>query len=169
LSTHVANPFRSPVSNARLTQSLFLEQSYTDRSSVLYTLKDHDHEGYKSLYRLYLACNDPTEISFANTYFDGWEHWTRICELDWFKPYVTRWRNELELQIRSKALANILYVAKDEKHKSSYEANKFLLSGGWKVKEEAKVGRPTKQKIREEAEAMFAQSQEAQDDFKRIQ
>lgn len=164
----MSNPFRSSVSNARLTQSLFLEMSYTDKSSVLYTLKDVDHEGYKSLYRLYMEMGDVSELNFARTYFDGWEHWTRICELDWFKPYVTRWREELELQVKAQALKNIQNVAKDVKHRSSYEANKFLLQGGWKGKEESKAGRPSKEKIREEAHKLHLDSKATSADYERI-
>lgn len=144
--------------------------SYEDRTDVIYTLTDNDHpDGYKSLYKLYMAMEDPTEIQFARTYLDGHEHWETICALSWFKPYIARWRKELDLQMRSKALANIQAVAKDPDHKSSYEANKLLLAGGWKTKEEKdRVGRPSKDAIKQKAEELFKAKEETQEDYLRI-
>lgn len=169
MTTVKTNPFRSPVSNARYTQALFLEQSYEDRSKVIYTLKDEDHDGFPSLYRLYLEAKDPTEIKFANSYLDGWDHWTRLCQLDWFKPFVKRWREELELHLKAQALKNILDIAKDQKHPSSFAANKLILSGEWKPEKTAKVGRPSKEAIKKEAEALFNNEKQAEEDLKRLQ
>ncbi len=161
--------FRHPTTNVRLTKALFLEESYTDKTFVLYTLKDKDHNEYPSLYRKYLLMDDLTEVTFANTYFDGWEHWCMVCECTWFKPFITRWRQELELLTRSKALSAIQAIAGQADHKSSYEANKYLLSGNWKSKEEkGKVGRPTKDAIRQQAELLFLQKNETEEDYKRI-
>lgn len=161
--------FRHPVNNQRLTRALFLEESYDDRTFVLYTLKDKEHDGYQSLYQCYMGVSDPTEIRFAQEYFESWEHWNMVAESTWFKPYIGRWREELEVRIRSKALAAVIDVADDKYNKLSYEANKFLLSGAWKSKEEKeKVGRPSKEKIKEEAHKLFQDSKQEQDDYKRL-
>lgn len=152
-----------------LTKALFLEESYSDLKHVQFTLQDEDHRGYRSLYKLYKLCSDPTEIEFAKRYLGGWEHWQLLCSLSWFKPYVSRWREELELEIRSRALANVLEVSKDPEHKFNYEANKYLLSGMWKTKEEkSKVGRPTKEAIREQANNLFLLEKETQEDYLRL-
>jgi hypothetical protein len=146
-----------------------LEFSYDDRSQVLYTLKDEDHEGYISLYKRYMALGDPTEAIFAQTYFDGIDHWELLCRNLWFKPYVERWRKELDLVLRSRALANIMDVAEDKGHRSNYEANKYLLAGGWKTKEDkAKVGRPSKDEISRQAQLLFAAKDQTEEDYKRI-
>lgn len=158
--------------NVFFTKSLFLEMSYTDRSDVVYTLKDYDHDGYPSLYRLYLQEMDPTEHKFANKHLGGWRHWQMLSEISWMKPYVKRWRQELELKIRAQAFRTVLDIANDDKHRSSYEASKFLLTGGWKPAEAGKgkgAGRPSKEAIREEAERLFQENQEVFEDLKRIQ
>ena len=163
------NRFRSPINNNRYTKSLFLETSYDDRSTVLYTLKDEDHEGYISLYKRYLDEGDPTEVTFAKKYFDGLDHWELLCKNAWFKPYLERWRKELELVLRSNALANILDVAEDKGHRSNYEANKYILQGAWKTKEEkARVGRPSKDEITRQAQLLFAEKEDTNEDYKRI-
>lgn len=165
----ILSRFRHEASNVRYTKSLFLEESYEDKSNVLYTLKDSDHpSGYVSLYRKYLECNDPTEIDFARTYFESWEHWQMICSCSWFKPYITRWRHELELKIRADALNSVIQVARDPSHKSSYEANKYLLSGNWKDRTDGKVGRPSKEAIKAQAEELFKDRSATQEDLKRI-
>jgi hypothetical protein len=141
--------------------------AYGDKSFVVYTLKDEDTE-YPSLYKLYLAMEDPTEIVFAKTYLDGWEHWQMLCETIWFKPYVKRWRIELDLLLRAKALANILSISRDPDSKYFYESNKFLLSNNWKPDTSNKVGRPSKEAIKQEAEALFNSSKETQNDYLRL-
>ena len=157
------------MSNQRLTRALFLEESYEDRTYVLYTLKDFTHDGFQSLYQLYMGYNDLTEIKVAQECFEGWEHWQMVCNSSWFKPYIARWREELELRIRSKALANVLDVANDKYDKQRYEANKFLLSGSWKTKTEKEaVGRPSKEKIKADAQLLFEKSRKEEDDYKRL-
>ena len=136
---------------------------------MLYTLKDQNHDGYQSLYQLYMGYNDPTEVKFAQECFEGWEHWQMVVKATWFKPFIERWREELELRIRSKALQAILEEANDRYSKFKYEANKYLLSGQWKPNagKEA-VGRPSKEKIKEEAQKLFQDSKETEEDLKRM-
>lgn len=160
--------YRHPVTNIRLLMALFLEQSYEDRTFVLYTLKDDDHDGYKSLYKLYMSIQDPTEIKFAEACFENYDHWVKVSECKWMVPFITRWREELDLRIRSKALANVMHIAADEHSKFSYEANKYLLSGQWKPSQKDPVGRPSKERIRQEAARLFNDEKDTLEDFKRI-
>jgi hypothetical protein len=148
---------------------LFLEESYEDRSNVLYTLKDNDYDGYISLYRKYLEEADLTEIQFARKYFDGWEHWQMVANASWFKPYISRWREELELEVRSNALRSIVETAKDSSSRNAYEANKFLLQGHWKPgKGKSDVGRPSKDAIKAKAEELFNNQTETSQDLLRL-
>lgn len=162
--------FREPSTNVRLTKSLFLEESYKDKTYVIYTLKDTDHNGYISLYRRYMDMADPYEINFANQYFDGWEHWQMVANATWFKPYISRWRKELNLQMKAEALARIREIAKDEGNKAAFAANKMLLEGAWESKEDKKtVGRPSKEAIREAANELFSAEQSYKEDLERLQ
>ena len=160
--------FRDTVTNQRLTRALFLEESYMDRTYVLYTLKNHDHEGYKSLYQLYINEEDPTEGRFANKYFEDYDHWMAVSEAPWLKKHISKWRKELDVRLRSRALSEILSVANNPDHKSSYEANKYILNGNWKSNSEAKKGRPSKEEITRQAEELFRATQDTNDDYLRV-
>jgi len=163
------NPFRSPTSNSRYTKSLFYEESYGAVENCIYTLKDEDHKGYKSLYKLYMEMEDPTEYDFANRYLDSYEHWEILCSLSWFAPYAERWRKELDLKLRARALANVKEIAADQANKACFSANRFLLEGGWRPKEAGgKVGRPSKESIKAAAEELFSENKQAMIDLERI-
>lgn len=158
------------LSGARLLQGLFYEMN-REHSSDLYTLKDWDHKGLPSLYRLYMEMDDQTEYEFANKYLDGWEHWCMLCDTPFFKPYVERWRHELYLKNAAQSLNRIKREAKSTS-KESFMANRYLLERGWISKDEQKkqrVGRPSKEDIQKEIkEQAFIQSS-MEDDLKRMQ
>lgn len=164
------NRFRA-ANNQRLTKSLFFEES-EDKSLVVYTLKDSDHTVgdvvYPSLYRLYMESDDLTEYSFAVAHLDGWEHWQMLCNCTWFKPFHERWKKELEVRTLSKSLARLRAEAASSS-KNSYLANKFLVERGWLPKEEkSPVGRPTKDRIKQEADALFHSQKQINDDLERL-
>ena len=152
-----------------LLKAIFFEETLSDKTNVVYTLKNHDHLGYPSLYRLYMETDDPTEYDFAVKYLDGWEHWVRLCENTWFKPYVTAWRKELEVRNRARALKNIKDVASSSSNPNSYQANKFLVSGGWKeAGPKRRAGQPSKDEVKAEAKRLAEISQTLDEDFERI-
>lgn len=160
------NPFRAGVNF--LLQGLFFETVGADKSKVLYTLKDRDHEGYPSLYLKYMECNDPTEWTFANAYLENWSHWERLCECTWFKPYVERWRKELSLRLKSKALARIISESKSSS-KEAFGASKYLLEKGWEEKEaKAGRGRPSKDEVRKAAKEIATNNDRLLKDLERI-
>ena len=160
--------FRS-INNARFLKGLFFETS-TNPETVLYTLKDRDHNGFPSLYRLYIEADDDTEYTFAVANLDGWEHWEMLCNCSWFIPFVSRWRKELFLKRTSTLLKNIAAEASDSKSKNHFAANKLLLDREWegKVPKNSKRGRPTREevegKLKEEANDIKRQ----RDDLARI-
>ena len=158
--------FRAP-GGARYTRALFFEETGADKSTVVYTLKDQDHLGFASLYRLYMESNDPTEWRFATSHLDGWEHWEMLCQCTWFAPYIARWRRELQLRLASQALARIMAEAKTNS-RESFVANRYLLERGWMPKDSSKGGRPTKEAIRKEAHQIASESQQVASDFDRL-
>ena len=151
----------------RYLKGLFFEETLADKSTVIYTLKDRDHEGFPSLYRLYMETNDPTEWRFAMKYLDGWDHWERLCESPWFKPYIERWRRELQLRVASESLARIMAESKTNS-RDSFTANRYLLERGWEPKDSKKAGRPSKDSIRAEAKRMASETTQVSDDFQRL-
>lgn len=153
----------------RLLRGLFYETTLSDKASVIYTLKDRDHEGYKSLYRLYMEYDDPTEYSFAIACLDSYDHWTVLCQCSWFKPYISRWRKELEVRAKAKALLAIKALADDPEAKEHYQASKYMLTGGWKDKTSGRgAGRPSKEDVQREARRIAQDHQNIEDDFQRV-
>lgn len=138
-----------------------------DKSAVVYTLKDEDHLGYPSLRRLYLEAGDPTEFKFAETALDGWDHWVSLSECSFFRPYLSKWRSELELKIKSAALARIMAEAKTSS-KNSFMANRYLVERAWESKGESKAGRPSRAQIREAAHEQASYATRIDQDFERL-
>lgn len=147
--------FRNKV-GIRYLRKLFYETTHEDKSSVLYTLKDYDHKGYSSLYRLYMEEKDPFEYRFANKYFENYDHWELLCECNWFQPFLLRWRKELELYFRSEQLRKIVADSKSSSG-TAISSAKYVLEKGWLKAEEARNqrGRPTKAEIKEQADKML--------------
>lgn len=162
-----SNRFRN-ASGTRYTKGLFYEQTLEDKSTVVYTLKDEDHKGFPSLYKLYLEEEDTTEYTFANKYLDGWEHWKQISECTWFKPYIARWREELNLKLAARSLLKIKEMARGQ-GRDSYVANTYLLERKWETKsEKSKAGRPTKEAIKQEATRILMEDKDIEEAAKRI-
>jgi hypothetical protein len=154
----------------RLLKGLFYEMTGADKTGVKYTLKDEDHLGYPSLSRLYLNTSDPTEYQFALSYLESWDHWTQLCACNWFKPFISRWRQELEVKLKSEAIAAIIKDSRDSQSKTKFTANKFIVERGWEPKEgQGRTrGRPTKEQISQAANQLATESLQVQEDLERI-
>lgn len=130
------------VNGRPLTLSLFLELGYSDYA--LYTLKECDHEYkgkvYPSIKQLYIEKADPTEYTFANTYFLGWKHWLRLCENKQIRVYIDEWREELEVKIRCQGIKDVIASAKG----GSFQAAKWISDRGWKTRG---AGRPSREEV----------------------
>lgn len=150
-------------SGAYYTKQLFYETADTDREFVLYTLKDDDHEGYPSIRRLYVEFEDETEYEFARAYFGSWRHWKRLLECSWFRPVIEEAREELSVRLAAKNLVKI----REKALSGDLKANQYLLERKWVSKKEP-VGRPSKEKIKAEAEKLFSDKQDVTSDFERI-
>lgn len=150
-------------------RALFFETTLADKSTVVYTLKDEDHLGYPSLYRLYMEADDPTEYSFAIQHLDSWEHWQRLTKAPWFKEYLHRWRKELETRTRARALKAVRDIAASGS-KEAFQANKFLLSGQWASDGQTKrrAGAPSKEEIKKAAHEIAETHQTVEEDFERL-
>ena len=157
------DPYKT-ANNQPLLKGLFYETS-ASRETVVYTLKDQEHAGYPSLKALYLQEADPTEYSFAVKHLGGVEHWEILQQCTWMRPYVAQWRYELDLKLKSEAVANILKEGRSGS-KQSLMANRWLAEKGWASKE--KKGRPTKEAISQEANKIAMDQARINDDFERI-
>jgi hypothetical protein len=155
-----------------LLKAIFYELDEAGRPNAIYSLKDYDgnFEGkfYPSLRKLYVECEDPTEYNFACQYLDGWTHWKKLTQASFFKDYLIEWREELEVRLRAKGLVSIRQIASTP-GKEAFQAQKYLAQAGWKLPDEkASVGRPTKEKVAQEAEKLFKQKTDFDLDYERI-
>ena len=118
------------------TKSLFYELSYYDTTDVIFTTKEQDitvkGKAYVSLQQLFINMvpNDPTEYEFAMSVFGSWEVWKTISEAPQLKPFVTNWRNEVVVKVKSKAIQAIAEEMRSN-GRSSFSAAKLLLDKGW--------------------------------------
>lgn len=141
----------------RFLKELFFETTSIDKTNVLYTLKNDNHEGYPSLYKIYMSYNDPTEYQFAIDNLADWEHWEKLTECNWFKEYISKWRREVEMREKSKALQRIIEESRSGS-RESFNANKYLLEKKWLEKETSSRGRPSKEEIKSLAEKEMKES-----------
>lgn len=164
----MSNKFKNE-SGVRLLRAIFYEQTLSDKSSVLYTLKNEDHEGFPSLYRLFMesVLNDPTEYTFATTNLDSWEHWEELQECNWFKPYVSKWRREADVRRSALFLNQIQKIAKAGS-RESLAASRYLLEKGWVPKDKNTKGRPSKDEINQEARRLAELDGMTRDDAARL-
>lgn len=151
-----------------VTKGLFLENYTPDRDSVMYSLSKEDKEGAVSLYKLYMAEEDLTEYVFALKYFESWEHWQSIANASWMQPHLSKWRQELEIKLKSMAVKEMIKEA-TLGGKNAFQALKWIIDKGWIEKPQGPGrGRPSKEQIKQAAmEAAFSDSQ-IQEDLKRL-
>lgn len=150
----------------------FAEYDDALKLKAVYTLKDDEWltpsgKTFPSLYKCYMEFEDETEWEFANKYLANWEHWETLCNTGWFKPYVTRWRKELELKLRARALKNVKDMAQ-EGGREGFQANKYLLDKTYLNDSPKKRGRPSKAEIAEKADSMVSEEMNIQETYKRL-
>ena len=152
------------------TRQIFHEMNTTDVSLVLYTLKDYDIEVegklVPSLSRLYIEMGDVSEYDFALKYFGSWKHWKMISDANWFKEYITPMREELATKLMSLSVKRIAQLAEGDT-RDAFQANRYLLDKGYIAKVGVK-GRPSKESIQREAEALFKEKDGFNEDFQRL-
>lgn len=152
----------------RYLRGLFYETRVLDETAI-YTLKSYDltvaGTVYPSLYRLYMAANDPTEYTFAVSHLEGWQHWQELSQCTWFQEYRDAWRLELETKLKSESLAKVMLAAKGST-RDAFQANKYLVEKGWLDK--ATKGRPNKEAIRKEAVRLATENEQINKDAERL-
>jgi hypothetical protein len=148
-----------------LTREIFFETS-TNRDNVLYTLKQEPHNEYPSLYQRYISYDDPTEYTFAVTELGGWSHWKALQQAAFFAPYLTEWREEVEVRARAAALAKIILTA-DGNSKDAFAAQKFIANKEWDKKTTSR-GRPSNAEVKRAANDIASTNKQLSDDLARM-
>lgn len=150
--------------NQWLLGALFYETAQDkEKEYVRFTLKDDDHLGHTSLYRKYMEIADPTEYRFATEVLGGWAHWQALLQTPFLPSLVARWREELDIKLRSEALAGIISTSKGTS-REAFQAQKFLQSyGNTNTK-----GRPSKAQVLSAAKEIAADKSRVQADYLRL-
>jgi hypothetical protein len=147
----------------QLTQGLFYEFNKPDAP---YTLRSEDYVSkkgieYKSVSALYRDCS--SEYEAAILIVESWEHWKKLCSLDWFVTgHITSsglkyqglndWKEEQEL--RKKAVSEKALMGMVEE--GNVTAAKFIYEQQGK---QATKGRPETKKPKEKisnVESLYA-------------
>ena len=117
-----------------------------------YTIQpDHMYKNgkfYPSLKKLYLDESDPTEYQFYTKWLGGKDHWEACQEILVFSQMIKKWREELEIKLRSEAVVGLGEMAKA----GMYAANLFFAKGGWKVAPTTHTGGAATKRERERAD-----------------
>lgn len=116
-----------------LSTGLFYETAYPELSNVVYCLKGEDRElpdgrKIKSLRKIYVSLDDPTEYRVATEYLGGWEHWKVLLNSPVIRSHIDEWREELEMKLRAQGLKQIVAAAAEDK---AFQAAKYLADKGW--------------------------------------
>ena len=119
-----------------ITSGLFKETAQT-KNWIEYTLKEAKV--------LFIECGDPTGYLFSEKHLGGYQHWLALKQSPALEHHLLSWEDELEVKIRAEGLKRVI---EESEKKTGYQAAKYLVQAGWKMKE---LGRPTKQKIKEES------------------
>lgn len=136
-----------------LSKALFFELTLpATRQHAVFTLKEDDHtvDGvtYKSLKKLFLSYDDPTEYKFASECLGGWQHWKELQSVKEIAAHIESWREERDIRLQSMGVTRLITMAADSE--SSFQAAKWLADKGWKPPEPK--GRPSKAAIQKETE-----------------
>jgi len=107
-----------------LTEGLFYETAQPDsRQYIKYTLRPDDHNGFPSLYKIYMESTD--EYDAAMTALGSFMHWEKLMRCKWFMEGreskkghlgfegLNTWREHMKMRDESKAKKQLLQEAKN--------------------------------------------------------
>lgn len=89
----------------RLTVGLFKELS--DNPAAPFSLEDWR--------KVYVQLADPTDYEAAYVLIGQWEHWNMLLDCKPFMEHLTKWRDEVAVKLRSKAIAELKKQAATDK------------------------------------------------------
>lgn len=115
--------------------------------------------------KAYLRAKDPTEYVYAKEYHGSWTAWEEHSQKPENVNMIGQWRKELNMKLRSEALARILEAAQGET-RDALSANKYIYEALGEDK--GKVGRPTKEAISKEASKLFEDHKLREEAYERI-
>ena len=98
-----------------LTEALFYQKTF-DRPkhrlicAPVFDLYD-ERPGLINCRTTFVNLKDPTGRKWALTYLGDWNHWLRLMKCAWFREAFEIWISELNLQLKSEAIAKAICAA----------------------------------------------------------
>ncbi len=154
------------------SKTWFYETTLPDTRNdlTLYSLKKRDHKvgvtTYKSLHKIYLSMEDPTEYEFAMAVFGDYSVWENLCNLSWFKHHHAQMQKELVLKLKARTVKNMINDLNEGK--ASYNAQKYLADAGYLEGNDKKRGRPSKDELNGALKQAAMDKADTEDDANRI-
>jgi hypothetical protein len=108
------------ITGRRLTTGLFFDLG---GKNAVFHLEDW--------YDMYIAVSDPTEYKAAKLLIGEWDYWLQLRKNPVLAKIFDQWRAEVEVQIKSVAVANIVMQAATDKGTA---AARWLAEAGYKGK-----------------------------------
>lgn len=120
-------------------------------------------------HQTFLDFEDMTEYKPAIKLCGSWKEWNRL-KRDWLglAGYVTEWKEELEILLRSRACENIQNLLVSETASVRFQASKFLSEAGWE-KRASGAGRPDKASKTRAAKELASNAAETKAEEERIE
>lgn len=152
------------------TYSLFKEtataETIANGYKPMFTLKASDPTGLPSLRTAYILDEDPTGYTTAMNLLGSWEHWQKIFSTKRFSEELSKWQEELDVRLRSKAIQALKDTALQEGAKGTAAA-RYLADAGYNGASK-KRGRPTKEEVARERKIQAGITSELAEDEERI-
>ena len=147
------------------TKSLFYEANDYQIVDALFTLAEEDrvikNKKLVSLRKVFVELEDPTGYLLSKKYLGGYTHWEAICKSS-LKEEIDKWREELEMKLRSIGVQKVIESAKG----GNFNASRFLAEKGW---EKRVAGRPSSEEIEKITKQEAKLRNEFADDLKRME
>jgi len=131
-----------------LTEALFYQKTF-DRPKhrlicrPVFDLYD-ERPGLINCRTTFVDLKDPTGRKWALTYLGDWNHWLRLMRCQWFREAYEVWIAELNLQLKSEAIAKALEIMGGENGAQALAAAKFIATQEY---DKSTRGRPSKQEL----------------------
>ena len=122
-----SHPVLFDVRGHRRSASLFKEATQDTNCAPIFTLKDHDIEGYPSAYVMYMESLD--EYDAAMKIVGGMAHWRKLMSCKWFMDGdpelgflgLTQWRKDMAARDASEAKRELLvHVRNGDRQAAQY-------------------------------------------------
>lgn len=105
-----------------------------------------DRPGCINARKTFVELGDPTGYAWAQKYLGDYEHWQAITQRPWWEEVFAVWMHEMNMKIKSDAMAAIIEASKGG-GPNGLAAAKFLAQEGWN---QTKRGRPSAAELKGE-------------------